>query len=93
MAHCSKPDRCTAPAARKLSPTGELCPGAGGLPPCAQPSMRRYIHPIAPIEPAEQRESDRLSMAKALEEQNRLLTDLLAAVNGLTALLCGRGGL
>lgn len=59
----------------------------------SQPSMHRYIHPLPDRANPENASGDRsVALLRAVEEQNALLTDLLAAVNGLAALVCGRSG-
>jgi len=59
-------------------------------PPPPQVTMRRYIHP-APC--TEQGFCSSGPLLRAVEQQNLLLTELLSAVNGLTALLCSRSEL
>jgi len=58
----------------------------------SQPVMHRHIHPIPvsdylePHSPGHQN-----ALLRAIEQQNALLTDLLCAVNGLSALMCKKG--
>ena len=56
-------------------------------PTVSQVTMRRYIH-SSPC--AEQTACSHGPLLRAVEQQNLLLTELLSAVNGLTALLCSR---
>lgn len=56
-----------------------------------QPSMQRHVHTIPLREKGETPQSTQQTLLlRALEQQTNLLTELLSAVNGLTALLCSR---
>ena len=64
------------------------------LPPEEEP-MKRYPHPICPCTPpstAPGLEGGLDCVLEALARQNQLLTELLGAVNGLTAAVLARQG-
>lgn len=86
MARCTPCDRQEAPAPEEFLPP--VTPGARetrGIP--RDIPMYRYIHPIPPA-PRDRGGGcgfDSAAVLEALEQQNRLLTELLGAVTSLTA--------
>lgn len=76
---CRQPAAAAVPAARPLRPDD------------LQPAVQRHAHPIPLKNSPDLSLSDGQSaLLRAVERQNVLLTDLLGAVNGLTALLCSQ---
>lgn len=58
----------------------------------AQPAMQRHVHQIPPPRemPLPPSPGAQNELLRVLERQNGLLTELLGAVNGLSALLCAQ---
>lgn len=63
--------------------------GAGSASTYQQPSMQRHTHPI-PSRKAPPPSDQQSALLQALAQQNALMTDLIASVNGLAALLCSQ---
>ena len=82
MAQYSKPSQC--PAAKQNAVRTTSAAGTFSEP---QITMRRYIHSTPH---GEQICCSNGPLLRAVEQQNLLLTELVSAVNGLTALLCTR---